>query len=140
MHGRDNRARAISAPVDWVPTVTGETFAALVLNGHGPIVVEFMSYACAHCAEVDPVLKEIGESLQFEQQSFRVNTRTERALTDHYQISRTPTLVMFLDGAEVGRSEDPPSDRSRLMTVVTAPFASWRNADERVRFAYGLIA
>ena len=124
MYGRGNRARAINDMTNWIPSVTDETFVALVLNGHGPIVVEFMSYACAHCAEIDPVLQQIAESLQFEQQFFRVNTRTERAQTNHCRISTTPTLVMFLDGAEVGRAEGPPPELSRLMSVVTEPFES----------------
>ena len=37
------------APSNWVQSTTSDTFAKLVLEGYGPIAVEFMSYGCAHC-------------------------------------------------------------------------------------------
>ena len=63
MQSRGNRRLATSdtASSDRLLAVTGETFPPLVLRGQGPIVVEFMSYACAHCAEIEPVLQ--GRSL-----------------------------------------------------------------------------
>jgi len=120
--GTDNLARNDAA--DRVATVTSESFDALVLNGQGPIVVEFMSYSCSHCAQIEPVLQQLAERLQSQETILRVNTGLESALSEQYQITGTPTLVMFLDGAEVGRAEGPPPELSRLMSVVTEPFES----------------
>ena len=120
--GTDNFARNDAA--DRVATVTSESFDALVLNGQGPIVVEFMSYSCSHCAQIEPVLQQLAERLQSQETILRVNTGLESALSEQYQITGTPTLVMFLDGAEVGRAEGPPPELSRLMSVVTEPFES----------------
>ena len=120
--GTDNFARNDAA--DRIATVTSESFDALVLNGQGPIVVEFMSYSCSHCAQIEPVLQQLAERLQSQETILRVNTGLESALSEQYQITGTPTLVMFLDGAEVGRAEGPPPELSRLMSVVTEPFES----------------
>ena len=120
--GTDNFARNDAA--DRIATVTSESFDALVLNGQGPIVVEFMSYSCSHCAQIEPVLQQLAERLQSQETILRVNTGLESALSEQYQITGTPTLVMFLDGAEVGRAEGPPPELSRLMDVVTEPFES----------------
>jgi thiol-disulfide isomerase/thioredoxin len=42
---------------DHIRTVTGGTFKPWVLEGKGPIAVEFMSYGCVHCREIEPVLQ-----------------------------------------------------------------------------------
>ncbi len=38
---------------------------------------------------------------------FRVNVAVEPEIADRYDIQGTPTLIMFLDGKEVGRVEGP---------------------------------
>ena len=49
---------------------------------------------------------------------FRVNVAAEEALATSYEIESTPTFVMFLDGAEVGRTEGPnPSVPSVIQTI-----------------------
>ena len=44
---------------DWIQGTTSDTFAKLVLEGEGPIAVEFMSYGCAHCQIIEPVLQQV---------------------------------------------------------------------------------
>jgi thioredoxin-like negative regulator of GroEL len=117
MHGGST-----SAISDRIQTVTSETFSPLVLNGLGPIVVEFMSYACAHCAEIEPVLQQVAEIVKSQEQIFRVNTGIERGLAEQYHISGTPTLLMFLNGREIGRVEGPPPIASSLLAEITTPF------------------
>ncbi len=39
-----------------IQTVTNATFQDLILDGQGPIAVEFMSYGCAYCRALEPVL------------------------------------------------------------------------------------
>src|SRR6202044_3221416 len=88
---------------DSIGTVTGGTFPSLVLEAPGPIVVEFMSYGCAHCRALEPVLEKVAEMLKSKEKIFRVNTAVEEELADSYEILGTPTLIMFLNGKDVGR-------------------------------------
>ena len=41
-----------------------------------------------------------------------------------YQIQGTPSLIMFLDGNEVGRVEGPSPTVASVLTAVTQPFES----------------
>jgi thioredoxin 1 len=109
---------------DRIQTVTGSTFESLVLKGDGPIVVEFMSYGCAHCRVMEPVLQQVTPMVEPKEKVFRVNIALEQELADSYQIQGTPTFVMFLNGTEVGRVEGPPPALSSIPAVVTAPFES----------------
>jgi thioredoxin 1 len=107
---------------DRIETVTASTFDRLVLKGEGPIVVEFMSYSCGHCGVIEPDLQQVAEMVESTEKIFRVNIAVEPDLADLYKIRGTPTLVMFLDGAVVGRDEGPTPIVSKLLAVVRQPY------------------
>lgn len=109
---------------DAIQTVTSSTFAALVLEAKGPIVVEFMSYGCSHCQALEPVLQQVAEQVKSKEKIFRVNIAVEQELADSYAIQGTPTLIMFLNGGEVGRDEGPHPTVSTVLTAITRPFES----------------
>jgi thioredoxin-like negative regulator of GroEL len=105
-----------------IPNLDAAGFEAHVLQGQGPIAVEFMSYSCAYCGALEPVLQEVAQTLQSQVSFFRVNVVVEVDLASTYGISGTPTMVMFSNGQEVGRSDGPDPDVASLTDAVTAPF------------------
>jgi thioredoxin 1 len=107
---------------DAIPSLDAAGFDARVLKGRGPIAVEFMSYSCAHCGAMEPVLQQVAESLRARETIFRVNVAIELDLASEYAIEGTPTLVMFLDGQEVGRAEGPDPATATVLAALTAPF------------------
>lgn len=110
------------ASVDNIQTVTGATFDQLVSQAPGPVAVEFMSYGCVHCRAMEPILQVVAAELAATETVFRVNIAIEQELAARYQVDGTPTLVMFLDGREVGRSEGPSPTIGSVMASVTQPF------------------
>jgi thioredoxin 1 len=119
---RETSLRPLSR--DKIQTVTSSTFTRLVLEAEGPIVVEFMSYGCAHCRAIEPVLEEVAQMVKPQERFFRVNIAVEQTLASNYQIQGTPTLIMFLRQNEVGRVEGPSPTVSSVLTAVTQPFES----------------
>ncbi len=107
-----------------IRTLTSATFNQSVLEANGPIVVEFMSYGCVHCRAMEPILQQVAEIVKSKEEVFRVNTAVEHELTDSYQVQGTPTLIMFLQGREVGRFEGPPPTLENVLSAVTQPFES----------------
>ena len=107
-----------------IQTVTSATFTRLVLDAEGPVAVEFMSYGCAHCRAIEPVLEQVAEMVKTQEKVFRVNIAIEQGLAGSYQIQGTPSLIMFLDGNEVGRVEGPSPTVASVLTAVTQPFES----------------
>ena len=110
--------------IDMIRTVTTSTFDRLLLKGQGPIVVEFMSYGCAHCGAIEPDLQQVAEMVESTEKIFRVNIALDRELADLYEVQGTPTLIMFLNGAIVGRDEGPSPVVSNLLAVVKQPYES----------------
>jgi thioredoxin 1 len=107
---------------DGIRTVTSSTFKPLVLEGEGPIAVEFMSYGCAHCRAIEPALQHVAELLKAKEKIFKVNIAAEPTLAEYFQVSGTPTFVMFLNGQEAGRAAGPQPSVSSVLAVVTEPF------------------
>jgi thioredoxin 1 len=105
-----------------IQAVTDKTFKRLILEGAGPIAVEFMSYGCAHCRTLEPILQEVAAVVRSKEALFRVNIAVEQGLAESYQITGTPTLIMFLNGRQVGRVEGPHPTLSNVLTAVTQPF------------------
>ena len=72
----------------------------------GPIVVEFMSYGCAHCRVIEPVLQKVAKMLESKEKIFRLNIAADEELANTYDIQSTPTLVSF-----------PPARRMKSKTA-----------------------
>jgi thioredoxin 1 len=85
-----------------------------------------MSYSCAYCGAMEPVLQQVAETLRSREPIFRVNVAVEVDLASAYEIEGTPTLVMFSEGQEVGRSEGLDPDAATVLEAVTAPFGMRR--------------
>jgi thioredoxin 1 len=83
-----------------------------------------MSYGCAHCQVIEPVLQQVAEMVKSKEKIFRVNIAIEPELAERYQIQGTPTLIMFLDGTEIGRVEGPSPKVSTLLSAVRQPYES----------------
>jgi thioredoxin 1 len=107
---------------DRIRTVTGGTFEELVLDAEGPVVAEFMSYGCAHCRVMEPILQQVARLVEPDETIVRINIAVEQQLAASYAVEGTPTLVMFLDGREVARVEGPRPDVSTVLAAVTQPF------------------
>jgi thioredoxin 1 len=114
--------RRNSRPVDRIRTASSLTFEEQVLNAHGPVVAEFMSYGCSYCRALEPILQQVAETVGPHEMIFRVNVPVERKLATRYHVRATPTLVMFLNGQEMGRVEAPHPIMSTLLAAVTQPF------------------
>jgi thioredoxin 1 len=103
-----------------VTPVGADTFTDVVVRGPGQIVVEFMSYGCEHCRAMEPVLQEV--AAQSTMRFFNVDIDANEDLASMYEISATPTFIMFSGGKEVGRVEGPQPVASTLSALLAQSF------------------
>lgn len=116
---------------DNIPTVTISDFQRLVLDAPGPTVVEFMSYGCAHCRVMEPILQQVATMVKPAETIFRVNIGQDQELAESFRVQGTPTFIMFLEGLELARVEGPPPTLSTVLAAVTGPYK--RSGDARHR-------
>jgi thioredoxin 1 len=73
---------------------------------------------------LEPDIQQVAEIVESTETIFRVNIALDPDLAEHYEVQGTPTLVMFLNGAIVGRDAGPSPDVSNLLAVVKQPYNS----------------
>lgn len=72
------------------------------VDEHDRVLVEFYTEGCALCASIEPVIGNVARAHE-DLAVAMVNPRDDPALIERFQIQSAPTLVLFEDGAVVGR-------------------------------------
>ncbi len=103
-------------------TLSHADFTDHVLEADGPIVVEFMSSTCAHCAAMAPILQQVADSLRGREKVFRVDIDAEPQLARNFGVDGTPTMILFRAGQEIDRVVGPTPEFAPLLTALTEPF------------------
>jgi thioredoxin 1 len=83
--------------------VTAATFPFKVLRASTPVLVDFYADWCRTCQALDPVLDELAEEYGGRLQFAKLDIERDPAMASRHAVRSIPTLVLFVDGAEVNR-------------------------------------
>lgn len=86
-----------------IANITDEQFDELVLQGEGPIVVDFWAPWCGPCLRLAPVLEEVATEMGDRLTVYKLNTDENQQSPGNYRVMSIPTLIVFRDGQEVDR-------------------------------------
>jgi thioredoxin 1 len=84
-----------------VPTVTDATFAAEVLAGDLPVLVDFTASWCPPCRMIAPVLEEIAVEEAHRLRVVQLDVDSTPATQAAYGVMSMPTLLLFRAGEPV---------------------------------------
>jgi thioredoxin 2 len=84
--------------------VAGEDFDRTVLGSQAPVLVDFYADWCAPCKYVAPLIDELARTHEGSLLVVKVDTDQAPEVSQRYEIRSIPTLIVFKDGEETGRS------------------------------------
>ena len=69
----------------------------------GIVFVDFWADWCGYCSMLAPILEEFKRAQDGKLRVYKVNIDSEEELSDRYDITTLPTIIIFKDGKEIGR-------------------------------------
>jgi thioredoxin 2 len=95
---------ALPGSAEPIEVPSAEAFDALVQASKLPVVVDFWAPWCGPCRMVAPELARVAASNSGRYVVVKVNTDALPDLGDRFTIQSIPTMAVFADGREVGRT------------------------------------
>jgi len=74
-----------------------------LIQSSTPVIVDFSAEWCQPCKMMSPILKEAKKKLGDQVRILKVDVDKTRSVSQRFQISSVPTIVIFKNGAPVFR-------------------------------------
>ena len=94
--------------------LSASTFDELVLSATVPVLVEFWAEWCPPCKVLGPIVQSVASDFSDRLQVFQINSDEQVDLARRFDIMSVPTMLIFDEGALVGRMVGARS-RARLV-------------------------
>lgn len=93
-----------------------ETFNELI-NSEQPVLVDFYADWCGPCKAMEPVIKEVANTVKEKIRVVKVNVDKQTQTAQSYHITGVPTFIMFRKG-EIMWRHSGMIDKTNLLSVI----------------------
>ena len=93
-----------------------ETFNDLI-NSEKPVLVDFYADWCGPCKAMEPVIKEVANTIKEKVRVVKVNVDKQTQTAQIYHITGVPTFIMFKKG-EIMWRHSGMIDKTNLLSVL----------------------
>ena len=75
-----------------------------LINSNRKVLVDFWTQSCIPCRKMAPILDKLAAELE-DLEIVKIDAEAEPDLAKQLAVKGVPTLILFLDGVEVGRKQ-----------------------------------
>ncbi len=83
--------------------LTSDNFEKEVAKSKIPVVVDFFADWCMPCQMMAPIFENLSKKLGNRIKFAKVDTQSEMELSQRFDITGIPCLIIFKNGKEIGR-------------------------------------
>jgi thioredoxin 2 len=98
------RTATLAPPNVPIEVPSDEAFVELIRTSALPVVVDFLAPWCGPCRMVAPELEKVARNAAGEMVVVKVNTEDLQDVGMRFSIRSIPTMAVFRDGREIGRT------------------------------------
>lgn len=74
-----------------------------IINQNKPVIIDFYADWCGPCKMMNPILKEVKDTLGDAISIIKINVDTNQNLAEKYQVRGVPTLILFKESKQLWR-------------------------------------
>lgn len=94
----------MESKTDSITHVSTKNWDAEVLRSNLPVFVDFWAEWCGPCRMVGPAVEQIGKIMAGKIKVAKMNVDENQQIAMKYGVQSIPSLILFRDGKEVGRT------------------------------------
>jgi thioredoxin 1 len=103
-----------------VVATSKQTWENDVLKSNTPVLVDFWAEWCGPCRMVSPILEKLGETMSDQIKIVKLNVDENQELAMNYGIRSIPSLLIFREGKEIGRTIGASTEQTYEKFVKTS--------------------
>lgn len=84
-------------------TITDDNFDGEVLQGNGPVIVDFWASWCGPCLMAAPIIEELATLYEGKVKIGKINVEENQQQQGKYGVMAIPTVILFKGGKEIAR-------------------------------------
>ncbi|MEO9570504.1 MAG: thioredoxin [Polaribacter sp.] len=88
-----------------------------IINQDKPVLVDFFAEWCGPCKMMNPILKEVKETLGEKVSIIKIDVDKNQSLAAKYQVRGVPTLVLYNFGKQVWR-QSGAVQKNELVSII----------------------
>jgi thioredoxin 2 len=91
------------------------TFDRMVTNWPETLLIEFTAPASVFCKIVDPIVNKLAQEKAGKLKVMKIDIESDVYLAERFKIDKTPTFIVFKNGAEIIRVDGAPKEKTDLI-------------------------
>jgi len=95
-----------------------DSFDRAIAHWPETLLVVFTAPMCVYCKIIEPMMHDLAQKRAGQLKVMKVDSESDMLLTERFQVKKTPTFIVYKNGAKVLRIDGAPKEKTDLIKWV----------------------